>query len=924
MADIRRPQAGGGLAIPAVGRRAALGIGDDIAQGAAFMGAGLLDAASRREAALNVVKLIEAETAATTQLGALGNQLAAADPVAAPRQYDAQVGQLREQLLNTLPNDQITRARFAASFGQTAARTRMAMEQALTSRTNDQATAALDTLIDERTRAATMDPAQHDAIMAPVAAAITQLRDAGVITAEEAGKRWRAARDSVAEPHVRRRRAIDLVERTFNVQAFIDETLLTAQTVDLSDPAAQRQINDLITQKQQAEIQEHLANGGSPETAAALYERFETMRAGVQGKLGAIAQTQVTTKMQNALDAQLAPLVARVQADPDSLSDALVALQDTMEAFAGAIPDAEWAETLQTRRAALGNAAVQAALDAGDFDRARQLLNQTPGVAAALGADRQTQLGRLIQTTESVLKAERQKLLIEERAAARERGDAAIADLTGRISEGVRSGAFARDTWIGQPGMVGEVMRIASLTGETPDDVINRITVGTTGAAGATGPVEPGTRIVPGVPGETGPSIEALPGSAEARKREAEQVKAFQREQTTRRDAGIVVKEIDRALAILETPSALPVTGLFSIVARQETGSSAAELRSATKTIGNILSLVKLQEIRENSPTGGALGSVSDKEGDRLEGSLGDLSTLRNAEALRQTLKDIRGIMLDSMYGSEEELEFNVRIGRITPEDADELRRQRAEVGFDIIGRAIEPATASARPPAQPGTPPAPSAPAARPDDRLAVTVPAPTGAAASPEAAAPEVAASAADLAAESGLPPLAVAALLGNLIVESGMDPAARNPGDGRDGSDSVGIAQWNADRAKRLQAFAKETGGDAGGIRQQARFLLWEMQTTERDTYEKLLAANTIEEATAIAVGFFRPAGWTKARPEAAHSFQDRLAAARGALGVVEQAAGDMPPPAVLEGMNDVDRRALRAIWPKLSDEERALWN
>ena len=53
--------------------------------------------------------------------------------------------------------------------------------------------------------------------------------------------------------------------------------------------------------------------------------------------------------------------------------------------------------------------------------------------------------------------------------------------------------------------------------------------------------------------------------------------------------------------------------------------------------------------------------------------------------------------------------------------------------------------------------------------------------------------------------------AGIIGNLQVESGqtLDPNSINPGDGSDGSDSIGIAQWNSGRAANLLAYDPATG-------------------------------------------------------------------------------------------------------------------
>lgn len=62
-----------------------------------------------------------------------------------------------------------------------------------------------------------------------------------------------------------------------------------------------------------------------------------------------------------------------------------------------------------------------------------------------------------------------------------------------------------------------------------------------------------------------------------------------------------------------------------------------------------------------------------------------------------------------------------------------------------------------------------------------------------------------------DRGYTPEQAAGIVGNLQRESGtnLDPNARNPGDGTDGSDSVGIAQWNSSRAENMLNYDPATG-------------------------------------------------------------------------------------------------------------------
>ena len=125
-------------------------------------------------------------------------------------------------------------------------------------------------------------------------------------------------------------------------------------------------------------------------------------------------------------------------------------------------------------------------------------------------------------------------------------------------------------------------------------------------------------------------------------------------------------------------------------------------------------------------------------------------------------------------------------------------------------------------------------------------------------------------------GFPRVAAAGIVGHLMTESRLDTGARNPGDGRDGSDSIGIAQWNAERARGLQQFA--AGRDVNDINVQLEYLMNELNTTEKDVGDRLKSAGSVDEAAAIMMDFLRPAGWRRGRPEGVPSWEERRRNAR----------------------------------------------
>ncbi len=110
-------------------------------------------------------------------------------------------------------------------------------------------------------------------------------------------------------------------------------------------------------------------------------------------------------------------------------------------------------------------------------------------------------------------------------------------------------------------------------------------------------------------------------------------------------------------------------------------------------------------------------------------------------------------------------------------------------------------------------------------------------------------------------GLSPVQAAGIVGNLQGESGrgLNTQTINPGDGRDGSDSIGIAQWNSTRAQALKDYAASKGVPYTDLTTQLEFLHSELKGPEKAAYDKLLAAQDPEQATRAMLAFERPKDW-----------------------------------------------------------------
>lgn len=139
---------------------------------------------------------------------------------------------------------------------------------------------------------------------------------------------------------------------------------------------------------------------------------------------------------------------------------------------------------------------------------------------------------------------------------------------------------------------------------------------------------------------------------------------------------------------------------------------------------------------------------------------------------------------------------------------------------------------------------------------------------------------------------------AITGGLIQESTLNTKAINPDDGQDGSDSIGIGQWNGPRANDLRDFAAGKGTDINDLDTQLDFINWEM-TESKDGAQiragrELRNAKTVDEAAKAFIGYERPAGFSWDNPTAGHGFDNRLSHAYRVAGIDPNLTAASPPP------------------------------
>jgi len=112
------------------------------------------------------------------------------------------------------------------------------------------------------------------------------------------------------------------------------------------------------------------------------------------------------------------------------------------------------------------------------------------------------------------------------------------------------------------------------------------------------------------------------------------------------RQQGVVGQDIDKAISAADS-NALFTTGLLGDLSKAIPGTPAYDLAQTLLTIKANVGFDRLQEMRNNSPTGGALGAISEKENDLLQAVNGALAQGQSKDQFKSNLARIKTLMAE-------------------------------------------------------------------------------------------------------------------------------------------------------------------------------------------------------------------------------------------------------------------------------------
>lgn len=147
-----------------------------------------------------------------------------------------------------------------------------------------------------------------------------------------------------------------------------------------------------------------------------------------------------------------------------------------------------------------------------------------------------------------------------------------------------------------------------------------------------------------------------IPGSPAATKLQEVQTKKESAQESRKLKAGVLLEDIDRTLNIVNE-SPITTTGIGGWTLSNIPGTRAKDVDNLLTGIKSKIGFDTLQEMRANSPTGGALGAVSEKENELLQSAYGSLAQSSSKEQFEYNLKRLANIYKDIVYGTPEQLQ---------------------------------------------------------------------------------------------------------------------------------------------------------------------------------------------------------------------------------------------------------------------------
>lgn len=172
--------------------------------------------------------------------------------------------------------------------------------------------------------------------------------------------------------------------------------------------------------------------------------------------------------------------------------------------------------------------------------------------------------------------------------------------------------------------------------------------------------------------------LEAIPGGEAATKAADAERKADRERQMRATTSNTVLNALDD-IDMLMKSATLPTTGALGSRLSGLAGTAAHDIKNAIDTVSGNISFDKLNEMRAASPTGGALGAVTERELELLSKSAASLAQSQSEAQFKSNLGRVRALFERTIHGKPLNAQERKAGGPMTGERARSLRDEASQ-----------------------------------------------------------------------------------------------------------------------------------------------------------------------------------------------------------------------------------------------------
>lgn len=376
-------------------------------------------------------------------------------------------------------------------------------------------------------------------------------------------------------------------------------------------------------------------HSGSQDSQAELAVRLDGIRTTylTQAANDRLAASSVQVKQ--TMDANLNSLISQAVSTPGRLPELIIQADALIDDMSAALTPEQEFEYRMYARQQLVLSSVDTFLLEGDIGAARRFLIDTPGAENVLTPSQRREVMQRIREAESSQATMHHSLL--PMTEARLQQEMLLAQMRGSLVN-VNMGDNGAPVGNPPPGMAwarNDDFSVAMIPATDPEG----------------NPV-----LKPdGSPAMT-PLAVPIAGSAlegeQAEAAEAARQRAASLQARQRVTQDIVMDDINRSLEMVEGQSWYnPVTGLVGRGLAEVAGTDAFEVAKLIETVRANIGFDRLQQMREESKTGGALGQVTIGEIQRLEAVLGNLSQAQRKDTVIYNMRRLHDHYMAIIHG---------------------------------------------------------------------------------------------------------------------------------------------------------------------------------------------------------------------------------------------------------------------------------